>query len=134
MRFVPGSLAMVAPEWLLAHSDADWTLRYGHRIEESRLPTLEGDRLALAEVMGADGWKVLTAVFDPLAPCLFARNPCGAGLAPDLGPKLLDGGRAPAMARSRHYSSCHAGASTHRTRLEAHLGKKRSTLWTGDIH
>jgi hypothetical protein len=45
----------------------------------------------LLEVMGADGWKVLSAAFDPLAPCLFARNPCGPGLAPDLGPKLLDG-------------------------------------------
>jgi transposase len=46
LRFVPGSLAVVAPDWLLAHSDADWTLRYGHRIEESRLPKSEGDRLA----------------------------------------------------------------------------------------
>ena len=68
MRFAPGSLAVVAPEWLLAHSDAEWVERYGHRIQERRLPKSEGERLALAEVMGADGWKVLSAVFDPLAP------------------------------------------------------------------
>jgi hypothetical protein len=40
------SLAVVAPDWLLAHSDAEWTRLYGHRIEESRLPKSEGDRLA----------------------------------------------------------------------------------------
>ncbi|MGZ6278864.1 MAG: hypothetical protein ACXWPP_09415 [Ktedonobacteraceae bacterium] len=62
------SLAVVAPDWLLAHSDAEWTQRYGHRIEESRLPTSEGDRLTFSELIGEDGWKVLSVVFDPLAP------------------------------------------------------------------
>ncbi len=68
MRFAPGSFAVVAPDWLLAHCDAEWTLRYGHRIEESRLPKSEIDRLAVAQLIGQDGWKVLTEVFDPLAP------------------------------------------------------------------
>ena len=45
----------------------------------------------MAEVMGEDGWKVLSEVFEPLAPCLFASNPCGPGLAQDLGPTLVDG-------------------------------------------
>ena len=45
--------------------------------------------------MEAEGWKVLTAVFDPLAPCLFA-NPCGVSIH-SIDPKLLDGGRAPAI-------------------------------------
>ncbi len=49
-------------------SDAQWVERDAHRIEESRLPKSEGDRLALAEQIGEDGKKVLTAVFDPLAP------------------------------------------------------------------
>lgn len=75
MRFVLNSLAVVAPDWLVAHSDAEWVERYGHRIEESRLPKSEGDRLALAEVIGADGWKVLSAVFDPLAPSWLREIP-----------------------------------------------------------
>jgi hypothetical protein len=37
MRFALNSLAVVAPEWLLSWSDAEWIERYGHRIEESRL-------------------------------------------------------------------------------------------------
>ena len=69
------SLAVVAPDWLLAHCDAEWTRRYGHRIEESRLPTSEGDRLAVATVIGADGRKVLTAVCDPLAPSWLREIP-----------------------------------------------------------
>ena len=31
MRFALTSLAMVAGEWLLAHSDPEWVDRYGHR-------------------------------------------------------------------------------------------------------
>src|SRR5579864_1387737 len=52
MRFALGSLAVGAPDWLLGSSDASWVERYGHRIEESRLPKSEGDRLALAELVG----------------------------------------------------------------------------------
>ena len=75
MRFARSSLAVVAPDWLLAHSDAEWIRRYGHRIEESRLPKSEGDRLAVATVIGADGGKVLSAVFDPLAPSWLREIP-----------------------------------------------------------
>ena len=59
MRFTLNSLAVVAPDWLLEHGDAEWVERYGHRIEESRLPTSEADRRALAEGIGQDGWKLL---------------------------------------------------------------------------
>jgi transposase len=31
MRFAPGSLAVAASDWLLAHSDLEWLDRYGHR-------------------------------------------------------------------------------------------------------
>jgi len=31
MRFALGSLAVVAPNWLLSWSDAQWVERYGHR-------------------------------------------------------------------------------------------------------
>jgi transposase len=75
MRFALNSLAVVAPDWLLGHSDGEWVERYGHRIEESRLPRSQADRLAMAELIGADGWKVLTAVFDPLAPAWLREIP-----------------------------------------------------------
>jgi transposase len=75
MRFAPGSLAVVAPDWLLTWSDAEWVERYGHRIEESRLPKSEVDRLALAELIGKDGENVLAAVLDPLAPAWLRELP-----------------------------------------------------------
>jgi transposase len=130
MRFAPGSLAVVAPDWLLEHSDAEWVERYGHRIEENRLPTSQADRQALAEIIGADGWKVLTAVCDPLAPTWLREIPALQVLrriwvqnyffedgrlrwreAEDLPPATL-------FINSPYDP-------------EARLGKKRSTLWTG---
>jgi transposase len=75
MRFVLNSLAVVAPDWLLEHSDAEWVERDVHRIEESRLPRSQADRQALAEMIGEDGRKVLTAVFDPLAPTWLREIP-----------------------------------------------------------
>ena len=36
MRF--HCLALVAPDWLRAHSSAEWVDRYGARLEDSRTP------------------------------------------------------------------------------------------------
>ncbi len=65
----------MAPEWLVQHSDAQWVERYGHRIEESRLPRSQADRQTLAELIGEDGEKILTAVFNPLAPTWLREIP-----------------------------------------------------------
>ncbi|HEU5376990.1 MAG TPA: hypothetical protein VFV38_16290 [Ktedonobacteraceae bacterium] len=130
MRFALNSLAVVAPDWLLPHCAADWVERYGHRIEESRLPKSEGDRLALAEMMGEDGWKVLTAVFDPLAPAFLREIPAVQVLRQiwvqnywmeDGQLRWREGETLPpaTLFISSPYDP------------EAHLGKKRSTLWTG---
>src|SRR5579884_2109588 len=131
MRFAPNSLAVVAPDWLLPHSEAEWVERYGHRIEESRLPKSEGDRLALAEQIGADGKQLLTAIFDPLAPGWLRELPAIQVLrriwvqnyffdevghlrwreAENIPPATL-------FINSPYDP-------------EAHVGKKRTTLWTG---
>src|SRR5579884_1900231 len=44
MRLALNSLAVVAGEWLLAQSDPEWVDRYGHRMEESRLPRSQEER------------------------------------------------------------------------------------------
>jgi transposase len=130
MRFALNSLAVVAPDWLLEHSDTEWVERYGHRIEESRLPRSQADRQALAEIIGEDGWKVLTTVFDPLAPTWLREIPALQVLrriwvqnywvedghvrwreAEDLPPATL-------FINSPYDP-------------QARLGKKRSTLWSG---
>lgn len=68
MRAALNSLAVVAPDWLRAHSHAEWVERYGPRSEDSRSPVGEAERLAFAEEIGQQGRELLDAVFDPKAP------------------------------------------------------------------
>lgn len=42
MRFALNSLAVVAGDWLLEHSDPEWLDRYGHRTLVSASPTKPG--------------------------------------------------------------------------------------------
>src|SRR5260221_4325886 len=56
MRAALNSLALVAPEWLRAHSQQDWVERYGPRSEDSRSPGGEAERQAFARSDRA-GWS-----------------------------------------------------------------------------
>jgi transposase len=131
MRLALNSLAVVAPDWLLSWSDAEWVERYGHRIEESRLPKSEGERLALAQHIGADGQRVLTACFQ--APDLDWLRQIPAievvrriwvqndFFDEDGHLRWREGGHLPpaTLFITSPYDP------------EAHRGKKRTTLWTG---
>lgn len=68
MRAALNSLAVVAPDWLRAHSQEEWVERYGPRSEDSRLPAGEAERKALSEEIGQQGRELLDALFDPTAP------------------------------------------------------------------
>src|SRR5260221_3716849 len=68
MRAALNSLAVVAPDWLRAHSQAEWVDRYGTRLEDSRSPLGEAERQAFAEDIGRQGRELLDALFDPTAP------------------------------------------------------------------
>ena len=68
LRATLNSLAIVAPDWLRAHSDPRWVDRYGPRVEECRLPQSAAARQAHAAQIGADGYTLLTAVFADTAP------------------------------------------------------------------
>ena len=68
MRAALNSLAVVAPDWLRAHSQAEWVERYGPRSEDSRVPLGEAARLAFAEEIGQQGRELLDALFDASAP------------------------------------------------------------------
>jgi transposase len=75
MRFALNSLAVVAGNWLLAHVEEEWLYRYGHRIEESRLPGSRAERQRLAETIGRDGALLLKAIFEPAAPPILSQIP-----------------------------------------------------------
>jgi len=75
MRFALNSLAIVAGEWLVAHSDPEWVDRYGHRIEETRLPRGQEERQAVAELIGRDGSNLLTDLYAADAPLFLCEIP-----------------------------------------------------------
>src|SRR5579863_2787838 len=75
MRFALNSLSIIADDWVLHHSDADWIFRYGHRIEETRLPKPTAERLALAEQIGRDGSNLLADIFASHSPAFLREVP-----------------------------------------------------------
>jgi transposase len=68
MRAALNALAVAAPEWLLQQVSPDWFDRYGDRVEEYRLPKGKAARQEHGNRMGADGRRLLTAIYDPTAP------------------------------------------------------------------
>jgi len=68
LRHALNALATVAPTWLRALAPPEWFERYSLRFEESRLPTAKTARAELAAVIGADGFRLLQAVYAPDAP------------------------------------------------------------------
>lgn len=69
LRSVLNLLALSVPEWLHTVIAEDWFERYSVRVEEYRLPAADRDRVILAERIGADGYRLLGAIYDdPAAP------------------------------------------------------------------
>jgi transposase len=68
MRYALNRLAVAAPAWLQAHLHPTWGERYGHRVENYRLPKAETERQQLAAAIGADGFTLLRAAYAPEAP------------------------------------------------------------------
>jgi transposase len=75
IRHALNSLAVVAPDWLQAHSCIEWVQRYGRRVDDYRLPTSTAARCAYAEQMGADGDLLLSAIYDPDTPMWLGEVP-----------------------------------------------------------
>src|SRR4051794_14315124 len=68
LRAALNALAIVAPDWLAQHADAEWPDRYGRPFEEWRLPKGEGPRKVLGEQIRREGHR-------PLAPAYHASAP-----------------------------------------------------------
>jgi transposase len=75
MRHALNTLAVVAPEWLMAHHQTDWVDRYGPRVDDYRLPEGKQARVAYAEVIGADGQQLLAAIDAADAPAWLRQVP-----------------------------------------------------------
>lgn len=68
LRYALNVLAELAPVWLKAQVPAEWFDRYSNRFENHRLPKEKQEREELAKTIGADGYKLLEAVYDAAAP------------------------------------------------------------------
>jgi transposase len=67
LRAALNAIASIAPAWLREHAATEWFDRYSTRIEDSRLPKGQEARKEYAELIGADGSRLLSAVYDPSA-------------------------------------------------------------------
>jgi transposase len=61
-------LAQIDPEWLVGQAEPEWWERYAQRFSAYRFPSGEEKQLELAEVIGRDGYHVLTQIFAEEAP------------------------------------------------------------------
>lgn len=68
MRATLNALAVAAPGWLAGWMPAEWADRYGRRVENYRLPQQVAERAAYAQVVGADGARLLAVVDADQAP------------------------------------------------------------------
>lgn len=75
LRAALNSLALVVPDWLQAFVPAEWYERYSHRIEDYGLPKEKTKRIAVAELMGADGAALLEAIFNSPAYAILRHMP-----------------------------------------------------------
>jgi transposase len=75
MRATLNVLATVAPEWLRTQVSSEWVDRYEKRFEGYRLPKGKVDRQQYAEVIGADGFQLLSAIFSETTPSWLREVP-----------------------------------------------------------
>ena len=132
------ALAVAAPDWLADTLDvADWSARYGVRIDSWRLPGSQSKRDALAAAYGRDGFTLLRAVYAADAPHWLARVP-----AVDVLRQVLLQNYVIIVDRQGREVILRREADVHglppgRTRitspydLDARRGGKRDLFWTG---
>lgn len=130
LRAALNALAVVAPDWLRAQAAPEWFDRYGVRVEEQRLPKGREARQTYAATVGADGMRLLVAVYAPDAPPYLRHVPAVAVLRRVwLQQYVVEDGRIrwrtadelpPVGAR---YDSPYD--------TDAHYAVKRQTSWTG---
>lgn len=130
MRAALNDVATAAPEWLRQHLDPQWAERYQQRVQDYRLPKSKTARVQYAELIGADGFALLTAVYAPTAPAGLRTLPAIELLrriwiqqfaAPCAPVRWRDNAELPpaAILIQSPYDT------------DAHFGIKRATTWTG---
>jgi hypothetical protein len=100
LRATINTLAVVDSLWMSKHAGSDWFTRYARRFEQSRLPRTKEGSISAAEQLGADGMKLLEAIWDCGSPLYLRSIPMVENLAQMLASRILD----------RSWSSPHASS------------------------
>lgn len=75
LRHTLNSLAVIAPEWLRRHSPAEWVERYAERAVDYPVAVGKEKRRALAEQIGDDGDRLLSAIYAVETPAWLREVP-----------------------------------------------------------
>jgi transposase len=130
VRHALNCLALVAPDWLRAHSSAEWVDRYDARMEDARTPIGEEERRIFAEVIGADGATILTAVYETTAPVWLREIPA-VEILRQVWVQNYSWTEGKISWRSSENIPPAARYIGSPYDTEAHYSKKRSTTWVG---
>jgi transposase len=130
LRHALNCLALVAPDWLLAHSQPEWVERYEARMEDARTPAGDEARHAFAEVIGTDGASLLSAIYDAAAPVFLREMPAVQILRQVWVQNYMwiDGTIRWRSSEDIPPAAQYIGSPYD---AEAHYSKKRSTTWVG---
>jgi len=130
LRHALNCLAIVAPDWLLTHSSAEWVDRYDTRMEDTRTPLGEEARHAYAEVIGADGASVLSAIYADASP-RFLREMPSVQILRQVWVQNFTWSEDTIHWRTSEDIPPAARYIGSPYDVEAHYSKKRSTTWVG---
>lgn len=66
-------IATEEPEWLKSVAPLGWYENYSKRIENTRLPRNNKERMRYAKTVGEDGFMLLTLIGTPKAPAILNK-------------------------------------------------------------
>jgi transposase len=75
LRYALNAVAEVDPAWLKLLAPPEWYDRYSKRFEDYRLPKTAKEREALAILIGADGFRLLDAIYAETSPLFLRKLP-----------------------------------------------------------
>lgn len=131
MRHALESLAVAAPEWLLAHAQPDWAERYGHRAMDDRLAKNAARRAERARTVGQDGHALLAAALDPAAPGWLRQVPAVEILRRVWVQQFYLSAEGVKWRTAEHGIPPSSKFLSSPYDTDAHLGRKRTTKWIG---
>jgi transposase len=131
LRHALNALAVAAPEWLRAHARPEWAERYAPRAFDHFIPPGKEGRQAHAELVGADGDLLLSALYAADAPPWLREVPAVETLRRVwVQQYYLCGGLVHWRTEKEGIPPARLVVSSPYD-LDARLGRKRKTQWVG---